>query len=82
MNRRNFISGFGKLGLTAATATAVTTAVCRGRDLAENSVDGMAAQLSSMKKRLDSLEGNQKKMLKLLCIFAVVSTGIDISILM
>ena len=82
MNRRNFISGFSKLGLTVVTASAVTSAVTRSRDLAGQSVDGMAAQITSLKKRLDSLEGNQKKMLKLLCIFAVISTGIDISLLL
>jgi len=55
--------------------------VIKSRDLAEHSVDGVANQINGLKKRLDSLEGNQKKMLKLLCVFAVVSTGFDISLL-
>jgi hypothetical protein len=82
MNRRKFISGLGKYGLTAGTAAVITSTVTRGRDLAGQSVEGMSSQIGILKKRLDSLEGNQKKMLRFLCIFTALSVGVDISLFM
>ena len=81
MNRRHFISGLGKFGLTAGAAAAVTSTVVKGRDLAEQSVDGLSDRIDTLKKRLDSLEGKQKKMFKLLIIVTAISAGIDISLL-
>ncbi len=81
MDRRKFISGLGKFGLIAGTTAVITSTVTKGRDLAEQSADGMASQIKSLRKRVDSLEGNQKKILRFLCIVTAVSVGVDISLL-
>ena len=82
MHRRDFISGFSKYSLVAATASIVTSAVTKSRKIAENSIDNVGKQIKSLKNRVDNLESNQKKMTKALLLLAAVSTGVDLSLIL
>lgn len=82
MRRRDFISGFSKYSLVAATASIATSAVTKSREFAENSIDNVGKQIKSLKNRVDNLESNQKKMTKALLLLAAVSTGVDLSLIL
>ncbi len=82
MRRRDFISGFSKYSLVAATASIATSAVTKSREIAENSIDNVGKQIKSLKNRVDNLESNQKKMTKALLLLAAVSTGVDLSLIL
>ena len=82
MRRRDFISGFSKYSLVAATASIATSAVTKSREIAKNSIDNVAKQIKSLKNRVDKLESNQKKMTKALLLLAAVSTGVDLSLIL
>jgi len=82
MRRRDFISGFSKYSLVAATASIATNAVTKSRQIAGNSIDKVGKQIKSLKNRVDNLESNQKKMTKALLLLAAVSTGVDLSLIL
>ena len=82
MRRRDFISGFSKYSLVAATASIAISAVTKSRQIAGNSIDNVGKQIKSLKNRVDNLESNQKKMTKALLLLAAVSTGVDLSLIL
>lgn len=68
MNRRKFLSDVGKATTAAVAAGVGTVAVAR---------DAVSDRYEDLKKRLDELEGSQKRALRALLVLTSVSTGLD-----
>ena len=81
MNRRKFIAGFSKISLIGAAATATTAAVISEKSKPDEPAQGLNRKIAELKKRVDTLEDDQKFFLKTLCLVTAVSTGIDLSVL-
>jgi hypothetical protein len=81
MNRRNFISHFGKFSLATATAGVAVSAAAQGKDLVKQSSDQFSCRIDALKTRIDKLEDNQKNFLKVFFVVTALSTGIDLSII-
>jgi hypothetical protein len=81
MNRRYFISHFGKLSLTTAAAGIAASAASEGKKIIAKTGEDVNSRIDFLRKRVDDLENSQKKILKAMIVVTAFSTGIDLSIL-
>jgi hypothetical protein len=65
--------------MVTATAGIAAASVARGKTLVNRSGDELAGRIDELKKRIDSLEENQKNFIRTLCVVTALSTGIDLS---
>ncbi len=75
MKRREFLSRFTVAG-TAATGIAVAAST-RTQDAIGEGAARVREELKAMNHRLEQMDKNQRRMLKLLIIVASYSTGMD-----
>ncbi len=82
MNRRNFITQFGKVSVLASISGLTASAAASVRSKADETSKDLSRQVSSLRKRVDTMEANQKKIIKTVCLAMACSTGIDLTLLM
>lgn len=82
MNRRKFIAALSKVSVIGAATTATTAVALSEKSQADEPAQGLNKKLAELKKRIDTLEDDQKFFLKTLCLVTAVSTGVDLSVLL
>jgi len=80
MNRRDFVSGFGKAaGVAGGAVTAAAVATYpRARDTAMVTAKTLQREMKKLDDRIDALDKTQRLMVKALIVVASMSTGLDV----
>jgi hypothetical protein len=81
MKRRNLIKQFGKVSILTCASGLTASAVASVRSKADEKSQDLSRQVASLRKRVDAMEANQKKLVKTVCVVMACSTGIDLTLL-
>lgn len=81
MDRRKFVKNLG-VGIGVASASTITVANIKSKELVNRTRDRLGKQLDSLRSRIDKVENSNRKLAKALVVVAAVSTGIDVTLLL
>jgi len=89
MDRRSFLRGLGKPALALAAVPVVVTAADKARDAGaaalqalKNQFTGVKEQCASLKDRMEKLEANQKRTMRIVLAISAITLGVDASLLL
>lgn len=75
------MKGFGKISLLTA-ATGLTIGAAENiRTKTDKTSQDINRQVAILKKKINSMESNQKNLVKALCVITAFSTGVDLTLL-
>lgn len=89
MDRREFLRGLRKPALALAAVPVVAAAADKGREAGaavlnslKKQLCGVQEQYATLKDRLDKMEVNQKRTMRIVLAISAITLGVDVSLLM
>jgi len=81
MNRRDFLNGLGRraTAVGAISAAAAAGAYASGREFVDRSSESLHDQVKALIKRMDDMDAEYKKTVKVLIALTGLSLGIDLA---